>query len=670
MFFERYSFVRLHKPHEPPIVMASVSDGFSGSSKKRQRKSRFASRSTDETTRPTNDTAPKDVSSTPQIPDSVSSLRARIAEKKALISAQNGSVSMLEQTTQRDGLSNSDALKFPNGLGDNTNVISDAPVPKRQKTGRSRFTQATPATNVSQTNVPSKSLENLSRAGPPLTSQTQTSQWGAPSSMNSIEFMDVTAIPIAPVKTVNINRKAEKKQKLAAVLKVSKSDLLETDPLKNPYFDPALPRPVRPPRPIRKEMNFVPKGLVAARAEKERERAIVQVNRNNYISKLTDSATNTFELPVLPPLAEDLTLHKNREVPKAEWWDLPFLAQPDNFIDAKDDPTDNDGLLDVTGLGNATDDVKGDVNGVTGDVNADANIELREERITHYIHHPPKITPAKPQREPPAVPLMLTKKEMKKLRRQRRKEANQEQQELIAAGLIPPPPPKVKLSNIMRVLSNEASADPTKVESEVRAQIEARRRKHEANNEARKKSGEEKREKSREKREKDREAGLMAAVYRVLDVSDATNRFKVIRNARQLELTGVILKFNGCNVVVVEGGEKGLRKYKKLMLRRINWQGSEQNSTDNKDELDVDTNLQTEYNETEQLDSSLQKHGCVLVWEGVISSASFEGFRFMEMRGESGCRKMFREHHVEHYWDLCLQASPLGNDRLGVRNME
>lgn len=651
--------------------MTSVSDGFSGSSKKRQRKSRFASRSTDETTRPTNDIDPTDLSSTPQIPTSVSSLRARIAEKKALISAQNGSVSKVEQTTQRDDPANSDAPKLPNGLNDNKNIIPDAPVPKRQKTGRSRFAQATPTTNVSQTNVPSTSFENLSRAGPLPTSQTQNSQWGAPSSMNSMEFMDVTAIPVAPVKTVNINRKAEKKQKLAAVLKVSKSDLLETDPLKNPYFDPALPQPGRPSRPIRKEMNFVPKGLVAARAEKERERAMVQVNRNNYISKLTDSDTNTFELPILPPLAEDLTLHKNREVPKAEWWDLPFLAQPDKFIDIKDETSDNDGLINSNESGNANNDENAVANSdVIGNANDDVNIELREERITHYIHHPPKITPAKPQREPPAVPLMLTKKEMKKLRRQRRKEVNQEQQELIAAGLLPPPPPKVKLSNMMRVLSNEASADPTKVESEVRAQIEARRRKHEADNEARKKSGEEKREKSREKRERDREAGLMAAVYRVSDISDATNRFKVIRNARQLELTGVILKFDGCNVVVVEGGEKGLRKYKKLMLRRIDWQGSERNSTDNKDELDVDTNLQTEYNNTEQLDSSLHKHGCVLIWEGVISSASFEGFRFMEMRGESGCRKMFREHHVEHYWDLCLQASPLGNDRLGVRNMK
>lgn len=639
--------------------MTSVSDGLSGPPKKRQRKSRFASRTTDEAALPTtNDAASKQFASTPPLPAAVSLLRVRVAEKKALISSQNSSSPLPERATQHNGALDSETPKVPDASNADTDAVSDAPVPKRQKTGRSRFAQATPSNTSRPLTTPARPERSLG-AGPPLMFQNQNSQRGAPSFINSMEFTDVTSIPIAPVKTVNINRKAEKKQKLAAVLKVSKSDFLETDPAKNPYFDPALPQPVRPTRTLRRELKFLPEGLVASRAEKERERAAVQVNRNYYISKLTDSATNCSELPVLPPLADDLTLHKDHEVPKAEWWDLPFLAIPESFLETEDGENGDDAMLDVSG-GNASSDVDGT-----------SDIEIREERITHYIHHPPKITPAKPQREAPVVPLMLTKKEMKKLRRQRRKEANQEQQEMIAAGLLPPPPPKVKLSNMMRVLSNEASADPTKVEAEVRAQIEARRHKHEADNEARKKSGEEKREKGREKREKDRQAGLMAAVYRVSDVSDATNRFKVIRNARQLELTGVLLKFNGCNVVVVEGGSKGLRKYKKLMLSRINWLGTEQKCTDDKDgslepEADMNLNVHTEHDDSEQLSDALQKHGCVLVWEGIISSGSFEGFRLMEMRGELGCRKMFREHQVEHYWDLCLQASPLGNNRLGI----
>ena len=47
-------------------------------------------------------------------------------------------------------------------------------------------------------------------------------------------------------------------------------------------------------------------------------------------------------------------------------------------------------------------------------------------------------------------------------------------QDLIRQGLLEPPKPKVKLSNMMRVLGSEATADPTAVEAQVRQQMEDR----------------------------------------------------------------------------------------------------------------------------------------------------------------------------------------------------
>ena len=41
----------------------------------------------------------------------------------------------------------------------------------------------------------------------------------------------------------------------------------------------------------------------------------------------------------------------------------------------------------------------------------------------------------------------------------------------VRLGLVAPDEPKVKLSNLMRVLGNEAVMDPTKVEAHVRAQV-------------------------------------------------------------------------------------------------------------------------------------------------------------------------------------------------------
>jgi U4/U6 small nuclear ribonucleoprotein PRP3 len=73
--------------------------------------------------------------------------------------------------------------------------------------------------------------------------------------------------------------------------------------------------------------------------------------------------------------------------------------------------------------------------------------------------------------KPVLLPVFLTKRETKKLRRQNRREAWKEKQEKIRIGLEPPPEPKVKMSNMMRVLGQQAVQDPTKIEAHVREQI-------------------------------------------------------------------------------------------------------------------------------------------------------------------------------------------------------
>lgn len=42
-------------------------------------------------------------------------------------------------------------------------------------------------------------------------------------------------------------------------------------------------------------------------------------------------------------------------------------------------------------------------------------------------------------------------------------------------------------------------------------------------------------------------------------------------NAQQYHLTGCVLVHRDINLVVVEGGPKALKKYKRLMLNRIKW---------------------------------------------------------------------------------------------------
>ena len=72
----------------------------------------------------------------------------------------------------------------------------------------------------------------------------------------------------------------------------------------------------------------------------------------------------------------------------------------------------------------------------------------------------PLLKPLPPAAPPLCVPRLPTRprQEVKKLRTQRRIAREKEKQELISQGLLEPPKPKVKISNLMRVLGEEATA--------------------------------------------------------------------------------------------------------------------------------------------------------------------------------------------------------------------
>lgn len=580
--------------------------------RKRSRFSSFAKSTPSPTTAATTAPTPAPAEQAPAVVASVKNLRARIDERI------RNAIAHAEKLVD-----NHKAASLA------THNVDAERLPAAKRARRSRFAAADAPPSKQPVSSVSKTLSVV--AAPPVAStkavpepQNMTTQVRTEVQQLAVaKALPVTAIPIVPRQTLRINQKKESKKKLKAILAVNETDLLEKDPAKNAYFDTQLRNRTSAQRQKRKGINFIPQGKIIEQAKVQRAQDEVQTKREQYIQSLTCSSAQTAERPVLPPLAEDLTLKPPPKTPAVEWWDIPFINPQ----------TESD------------------------------TIQLRQERITHYIHHPVKIQPSKPPPQPRNIPLMLTKKETKKLRRQRRMELQKEQQEMIAAGILPQPEPKVKLSNMVRILATEASSDPTKVEERVRAQVGARRLKHEADNQARKKSGEERREKARDKRKKDRDAGLEAAVFRVADLSDAGHRFKVDRNARQLDMTGVMAIFNNCNVVVVEGGSKAIRKYKSVMLRRIKWCEAAKRKGDGVEEE------REEDDDSRDQDASQGSGGCVLVWEGGITSPSFESFNVMRMTSEANGRAVFGKRGVEHYWDLCMQASPLGNDKIGLRQV-
>ncbi|TFJ86696.1 hypothetical protein NSK_001784 [Nannochloropsis salina CCMP1776] len=236
------------------------------------------------------------------------------------------------------------------------------------------------------------------------------------------------------------------------------------------------------------------------------------------------------------------------------------------------------------------------------------------------------------------LPTYLTKKERKRLRRQARKEREQEKRDKIALGLMPPPEPKMNLSNFMKVLANESIADPSAVTAKIQAQIREREKNHEMRNLARKLTPEERREKKRRKIINDMKKQIEVALFRVRQLHSPKIRYKIDVNAQQSGLSGgeggrkggkagrregrregkrttmlpggaqtddecplldssplplpplvtsppvgAVLTCRdpafgeeGMHLVVVEGGPRSVRRFVKLMTRRIKWRAQQE----------------------------------------------------------------------------------------------
>lgn len=212
-------------------------------------------------------------------------------------------------------------------------------------------------------------------------------------------------------------------------------------------------------------------------------------------------------------------------------------------------------------------------------------------------------------------------------------------------------------------MPHEAIEDPTAVEAKARAEMEKRQVEHHLQNESRRLTPQQRAEKKRyatafdsarpcvprtgfdasdrKKLEEDTSREVVVAVFRVDRLDMPQNRFKMSVNAEELKLTGCMICFEGCNVVVVEGGPRGIRKYTRLMLHRIKWV-PEQNHADDEDDDDEDQ---------DDVKSSPGNH-CCLVWRGVVVKRSFSGFRVHSCVSEEQARKIVADKHLGHYWDM------------------
>ncbi|KAE8355002.1 pre-mRNA processing factor 3-domain-containing protein [Aspergillus coremiiformis] len=385
----------------------------------------------------------------------------------------------------------------------------------------------------------------------------------------------------------------------------------------NPYFDPSLGPKATLSKPRQsRQLIFNQKGKYIQQGAALRRQAQLEAMKKRIAERARQAGID-----------EDLDVEKAFLVPAPpaiEWWD-------EGLVDGED----YSALEDEKNL----------------------KIDTSDSIVTLYVQHPVLLDPPQDKHLPEQKPMYLTPKERAKVRRQRRMADLKEQQAKIRLGLEPAPPPKVKKSNLMRVLGEEAVKDPTAVEARVTREITERRTKHDEANEERKLTKEERREKLAKQQEKDAEKGILMSVYRIDSLANGRNRFKVSRNAEQNALTGVCVMNPKFNLVIVEGGAHSINNYRKLMLNRIDWTENAGPSAVREGNREAQTSwLAAEDEKTGDL-KDLSSNTCSLLWEGQVKVRGFRkwlGARVCET--DSQAKDVLARAKLENFWVLGKSA--------------
>jgi U4/U6 small nuclear ribonucleoprotein PRP3 len=157
---------------------------------------------------------------------------------------------------------------------------------------------------------------------------------------------------------------------------------------------------------------------------------------------------------------------------------------------------------------------------------------------------------------------------------------------------------------------------------------------------------------------------LLVSLHRIKNLSDPAHRFKVRKNAEQLNLTGVVIFNPHFGFVYVEGAPRFMRNYKRLMLQRIAWteaarpRGAEDVEVEERgdDEGVGKDKEKAEGNEGEE-QANLEDNRCDLVWEGQLRERAFNGFKPRSCPTD-GLAKEVLGPKLAGYWDSAKNFKP------------
>ncbi|KAL8775597.1 MAG: hypothetical protein Q9209_000093 [Squamulea sp. 1 TL-2023] len=425
-----------------------------------------------------------------------------------------------------------------------------------------------------------------------------------------------TKTKAAPFATTMANRRTESPGIQSKAGKDKKQLDLSGPPVEetrnNPYFDPSLGAKTATLRSRgSKQLIFNQKGKYIQQAVALRRQAALEAMKK----RIAESSRKA-------GIDEDLDTEKAFLVeapPDIEWWDEGLLSGPSYAS------------LDAP-------------NGT--------KIDTEDSIITLYIQHPVALNPPQDARMPAPKPMHLTSKEQAKIRRQRRMADLKEQQAKVRLGLEPPEPPKVKKNNMMRVLGEEAVKDPTAVEARVSREIAERANKHERMNEDRKLTKEQKHEKLAKQQQKDAAQGIFTTVYRIESLANPQHKFKVDKNAKDYNLTGITIQHPKFTVVVVEGGAHSIQAYKKLLTQRIDWT---ENTHPNKSVREGNNEAMASWLQAEDEKGQLKDltgNRCQVIWEGEEKMRGFKRWVMKVCETDQKARDALKRGKMGEMWNL------------------
>jgi U4/U6 small nuclear ribonucleoprotein PRP3 len=133
----------------------------------------------------------------------------------------------------------------------------------------------------------------------------------------------------------------------------------------------------------------------------------------------------------------------------------------------------------------------------------------------------------------------------------------------------------------------------------------------------------------RDDRDKEK-GGNIASVYAVRDMGAIAHRAILVTNARQLMATGCAVITPHLGLLIVEGGPRTNRRFRKLVLERIDW------TTAGKGEEERE----------------IENNQCLEVWTGEVVEPNFKIFSVTAYTDEAEALAFLDRHACGKFWDL------------------